>query len=207
MKSPEFITHGTISEKDAEKIKNEELLSSELQSKIKLIDESIFPDKPLNVHLDKNTESGAEASHHFDEKDSDNDKEHFYTVWEKGIQNKLDGKDNSEKEVLRIALREVRHRVQHDLNAQMLNINDLKQFMVENPKTLLETYFSSPDYRDFINYATSKSDNDFDAMVVENIAMKLLRGNYSDENIKKITNDIVKQPADVILDYLKKLGN
>ncbi len=186
---------------------SEFVLSSELESKIKLIDESIFPDKPLDVRLDKDTESGAEASHHFDESDSDNGKEHFYTVWGKGVQDKLGGKDNSKKEVLRIALHEVRHRVQHDLNVQMLNINDLKQFMVENPKTLLETYFSSPDYRDFINYATSKSDNDFDAMVVENIAMKLLRGNYSDENIKKITNDIVKQPADVILDYLKKLGN
>jgi len=191
-----------------EKIKSpESVLSSELQSKIELIDKTIFPDKPLDVHLDVDTESQAEASHHFDDNNLSNEKEHFYTIWEKGIRNnQLVEKENAEKEVLRIALHEVRHRVQHDLNAQMLNINDLKQFMVENPKTSLETYFSSPDYKNFLDFMINKSENDFDAMVVEDIAMKILRGNYDNENIKKVSEDIVKQSAKAILDYLQKIN-
>lgn len=183
----------------------ESILPSNLQSKIELIDKTIFPNKPLDVRLDADSESQAEASHHFDDSDLSNEKERFYTVWEKGIQNnQLTEKNNPEKEVLRIALHEVRHRVQHDLNTKMLNINDLKQFVVENPKTSLETYFSSLDYKKFLDYmiSSNKSENDFDAMVVEDIAMKLLKGNYDDESIKKISDAILKQSADVIIDYL-----
>jgi len=188
-------------------IKSPEELSVELLSKIKILDITIFPNKPLSIHLDTNTESGAEASHHFDDNDSNNTNEHFYTVWKKGIENnQLIDKINPEKELLRIALHEVRHRVQHDLNIKMLDINNLKQFIVENPKTPLEKYFSSDDYQKFLEYitTTNKSENDFDAMVVEDIAIKLLKGNYSDKNIEKIAKDIIQQSSEIILKKIKE---
>lgn len=182
------------------------IISSEIYSKIKLIDGTIFPDNPLGVRLDKDTEFLAEASHHFDENNINNNPEHYYVVWEKGIFNKkLNERKNPKKDALRIALHEVRHRVQHDLKmkVRLLNLDDIKQFIVNEPKNALEKYFSSSDYKEFIDYAVKKSSYDFDAMITEDIAMNFLMGNYSDGNIKKISLDIVKQSAEVILKILK----
>ena len=184
----------------------ESIISSEIKAKIELIDKTIFPNNPLNVQVDADTETKFVAAHRFDDKDYNNASEHFYSVWEKGIHDsQIDGKDNPEKEILRIALHEVRHRVQHDLNVKMITLEDLEQFIVEDPKTLLQTYFSSPSYKNFLEVAMSKSKNDFDAMVVEGIAIKLLRGDYSGENIKIIADSVIKQSADIVLEYLKSI--
>lgn len=195
-----------ISNEEERTLKNQKCIvvnfCYEILLKIKLIDETIFPDKPLSILLDNFTEVEFEASYHFNEKNIKDESKHYYMIWLKGASKRIK-KNNLKMEALRVAIHEVRHRVQHDSKKiRLLNHNDLKFFIVNNPKNRLEKYFSSPNYGEFIDFATKKSPHNFDAMVLEDIAMRLLNNNYDDENIRRISLSVINQSAE---DVIKKL--
>ncbi len=180
-------------EKEAKEIEKLEYSSEKLKSILGLIDENIFPENPLPVKIVKKIESKYKgkipaAKHYFDENEKGEMINEHYRV-NKGVD-----KGNYEFIDLKgVAIHETRHRIQHALKPELFNKENIKGFKEKYPAL---TFLID-------NFPKELSPEDFDACLVENLSLSLIRNNVS---LSEILENIISKNPEEILKNVEELA-
>ncbi len=166
--------------------------SEKLRRVLEFIDKIIFRENTLPIKIVKEIKSKYKkkiplAQHYFDEgKEGEILNEHYQ------VNERINKEKVNFNKIIKIAIHEVRHRVQHTLRIELFTKDNYKKFKEKYPplKSLIK------------ELPENLSPNDFDACIVEKLSSFLIKNKVP---LSEISKNIIPKNANEILENIEIL--